>query len=168
MTVSNGKFYSQNGKRQILIADDEFINRELLGNVLEENYTVLFAENGKEALDIIKENKTTLSAVLLDIIMPVMTGTELLKILKSDPELENIPVIVLTSDQESEAAILDIGAADFIPKPYPRTAVIKARVRRTIELSEDRQIINMTERDVLTGLYNSEYFFRYAEQYRSR
>ena len=159
------KFYTVNGKRRVLVVDDEFINREILSNVLEESYDVILAENGAVALEQIKANRDTLSAVLLDIIMPVMTGLELLKILKSDPALSRIPVIVLTSDSDSEVASLDLGAADFIPKPYPRTAVILARVRKTIELSEDRQIIDLTERDALTGLYNREFFYRYAEQF---
>ena len=163
--MANEKFYTVNGKRRVLVVDDEFINREILSNVLEESYDVILAENGAAALETIKANRDTLSAVLLDIIMPVMTGLELLKTLKSDPALSRIPVIVLTSDSESEVASLDLGAADFIPKPYPRTAVILARVKRTIELSEDRQIINLTERDALTGLYNREFFYRYAEQF---
>ena len=56
------------------------------------------------------------------------------------------------------------GASDFIQKPYPETGVIAARVHRTIELSEDRQIIQSTERDPKTGLYNPEFFVSYAEQ----
>ncbi len=165
MLNSHEKFYTQNGKRQLLITDDEFINREILGNILEDDYSLLFAENGAEALEIIKEHRDTLSAVLLDIMMPVMNGLELLKTLKSDASLAPIPVIVLTSGQDSEVASLDLGAADFISKPYPRMEVIKARVRRIIELSEDRHILGLTERDPLTGLYNVEFFFRYAEQY---
>ncbi|MCR4805437.1 MAG: EAL domain-containing protein, partial [Clostridia bacterium] len=65
----------------------------------------------------------------------------------------------------TEIESLQLGAIDFIPKPYPPIGVIQARVLRTIELHEDRDIIQLTERDELTGLYNLEYFFRYAEQY---
>jgi diguanylate cyclase (GGDEF)-like protein len=60
---------------------------------------------------------------------------------------------------------LNIGASDFISKPYPRVEVILARIRRSIELSENRDLIRGTELDQLTGLYNREYFYRYAEQY---
>ena len=59
---------------------------------------------------------------------------------------------------------LELGAIDFIPKPYPVPGVIKARMRRIIELTEDRDIIESTERDSLTGLYNKEYFYSYAAQ----
>lgn len=165
MLKSHEKFHSVNGKRQVLVADDEFINRELLKAVLQDSYELLFAENGQEALDLMHTHQDTLSLLLLDLIMPVMSGIELLKVVKNDARLSKIPVIVISGDQESEVECLNLGASDFIPKPYPQPAVILARILRTIELSEDRQIINSTERDSLTGLYNHEYFYRYADQY---
>ena len=163
MLKSHEKFHSANGKRQVLVADDEFVNRELLGMILREDYELLFACDGQEALSKIREYQETLSLVLLDLMMPVMSGTEVLKVLREEPELRHIPVIILTGDQEAEVDSLSNGASDFIPKPYPKAEVIQARVLRTIELSEDRQIIQSTERDPLTGLYNREYFYRYAE-----
>ncbi|MBE6121114.1 MAG: EAL domain-containing protein [Erysipelotrichaceae bacterium] len=165
MFESHEKFHSSNGKRQILVVDDELINRELLSYALQENYEVFCAEDGKSALEMIREKKDVLSCVLLDLMMPVMSGQDLLKLIKSDPEIRHLPVIVMTADQNSEVECLNLGATDFIPKPYPNQGVILARLRRTIELSEDRQIIQVTERDSLTGLYNREYFYRYAEQY---
>ena len=165
MLKSHEKFHSANGRRLILIVDDERINRELLGAVLSTDYELIFAENGREALEKIRANKDQLSLVLLDLLMPVMSGTEVLREIQADPELQKIPVIVLTSDQNAEIRSLEFGAIDFIPKPYPQPGVILARARRTIELSEDRDIIQSTERDPLTGLYNREYFYRYAEQF---
>ena len=153
------------GKRQILVADDEFINREILENVLADEYNVLKAEDGEMAYEMIKKNRNTLSLILLDLIMPKLTGLELLARLGEDPELKGIPVIVLTSDQDSEVTSLKKGAYDFIPKPYPQPDVIKARISRSIELAEDRQIISSTERDELTGLFTIEYFYRYGNQF---
>ena len=153
------------GKRQILVADDEFINREILDNVLADEYVVLKAEDGEMAYEMIKKNRNTLSLILLDLIMPKLTGLELLARLGEDPELKGIPVIVLTSDQDSEVTSLKKGAYDFIPKPYPQPDVIKARISRSIELAEDRQIISSTERDELTGLFTIEYFYRYGNQF---
>ena len=155
----------ENGKRQLLVADDEFINREILENVLNDEYDVLKAEDGEMAYEMIKQNRNTLSLILLDLMMPKLSGLELLVRLNEDPELKGIPVIVLTSDQDSEVDSLKKGAFDFIPKPYPQPDVIKARVSRSIELAEDRQIISSTERDELTGLFNVEYFYRYGNQY---
>ena len=165
MLKSQETFQSVIVRRRILVVDDEALNRELLGAILEGDYEVLYAADGLEALQIIRENKDTLSLVLLDLMMPVLGGMEVLKRMKEDMELIHIPVIVLTADQDAEVESLNQGAIDFIPKPYPQAAVILARIVRTIELSEDRQIISSTERDPLTGLYNRDYFYRYAEQF---
>ena len=165
MLRSGEQLHAMTTKRQILVVDDESINREMLGMILEDQYEVFFAENGEEAMREIRARKETLSLVLLDILMPVMSGREVLKEMGADKELSRVPVIVLTADQEAEVECLNMGAADFIPKPYPAADVVKARVLRTIELSEDRETIKFTERDELTGLYNLEFFYRYVRQY---
>ncbi len=165
MLKSHEKFHSSNGKRLILAADDELINRELLGMVLENEYEVIYAADGQETLDQVEKHREDLSLVLLDLMMPVKPGLEVLKEMKADPALRHIPVIVLTADQNAEIESLAIGAIDYIPKPYPQPGIILARILRAIELSEDREIIQQTERDPLTGLYNREYFYRYAEQF---
>ena len=165
MPKNHKKFHSTNGLRRILIVDDEMVNREILGAMLQDEYELLFACDGAEALRVMRENKDTLSLVLLDILMPVMSGKEVLKAVREDDAISHIPVIVITSEQDAEVESLKLGAIDFLPKPYPAVDVVKARVLRTIELSEDRDIIRSTERDALTGLYNREYFYRYAEQY---
>lgn len=155
-------FIFENEKRLILIAEDEYVNREILGQILMNEYDIIFAEDGVKAYELMKENEDKLSLVLLDLIMPNMDGIELLKKVQNDSKLSNIPIIVMTSDSLSEEKSLSLGAADFIPKPYPRETVIKARIKRTIVLYEDRKIINYTERDPLTRLYNKEYFYQYA------
>ena len=165
MLKSHVKFHSANGKRQIMIADDEMINREILRAILESDYEVIFAEDGAQALQKTWDNRDTLSLVLLDLMMPAVPGMEVLRKMKENPETAHIPVIVMTSDQTAEVECLGLGAIDFISKPYPQAGVVAARVLRTIELSEDRDIIQSTERDPLTGLYNKEFFYRYAEQY---
>ena len=165
MPDTHAKFHSVDGRRRVLVVEDEEINREILGAILEESYEVVFATDGDEALERVEENKGLLSVILLDLIMPRMPGQEVLRQLKASPETRDIPVIVASADQSQEIQCLDAGATDFIQKPYPDAGVILARVRRTIELSEDRQIIQSTERDPLTGLYNREFFYSYAEQY---
>lgn len=152
-------------KRTVLIVDDETINREILGMLLSSDYDVLYAENGREAMEKILEYSETLSLVLLDLLMPEVSGMEVLKEMKETPAISKIPVIVMTADYDSEVVSLDLGALDFISKPYPPQNVILARIRRIIELSEDRQIIRQTERDGLTGLYNLDYFYNYAEKF---
>ncbi len=165
MPESHLKFHSANGKRRILIVEDERINREMLEMILGETYDIVFAETGAQALDTVRDQSDTLSLILLDLNLPDMHGLDVLRSLKADPVAARLPVIVMTAEKDAEVESLTIGAIDFIPKPYPQPRVIQARVLRTIELSEDRDIIRLTERDQLTGLYNREYFYRYAAQY---
>ena len=165
MPKDTTSFLSVTGKRRILIVDDEAINREILASMLEDEYDLLFAEDGEQAMEHIWANRDTISLVLLDLLMPNMPGQEVLRRMKASPEVRDIPVIVVTADFSQEIVCLDAGASDFIQKPYPNPGVVRARIRRTIELSEDRQIIQSTERDPLTGLYNLEFFYSYAEQF---
>ena len=153
------------GKRQILIVEDEFVNREILTAYLEPEYEVICAETGEKAREIIRVRFDSLSLILLDLILPDAHGLDILRWIRDDAHYAKIPVIVMTSDKESEVESLNIGAVDFISKPYPMPKVIQARARRVIELTETRDVIRETERDHLTGLYNREYFYLYAEQY---
>ncbi|MBR1444844.1 MAG: response regulator, partial [Firmicutes bacterium] len=151
-------------KRRVLIVDDEPINREIMGAFLSGSYDVIYAENGEEAISLMKENSETISIVILDLLMPVMDGYEVLKIRNSDDKLKKIPVIVLTSEKSSEIESLKLGASDFITKPYDMPEVIIARVQRIIELFEDRNIINSVNEDELTGLFTKDFFIQYALQ----
>ena len=151
-------------QRQVLVVDDQEINRDVLGLILEDNYEVIYAENGREALDKIKENLESLSLVMLDLIMPEMDGFEVLETMRDDEEMKNIPVIVLTAEKEAELKALQLGAADFITKPFDVHEIVLARVARIVELSEGRQLISAAEYDKLTMLYNRNFFFEYANR----
>lgn len=151
-------------KRTVLIVEDEFINREILASYLEENYDVLKANNGLEALHLIHESLIPISLILLDINMPIMNGFAFLQEIKKEEKYKKIPVIVLTGEKDSELESLNLGAVDFISKPYNMKEIILARVRRSIELSEDRMIIQAAERDERTGVYNSHIFAEYVNK----
>ncbi len=151
-------------RRHILIVDDEIINREILGNLLSKDYEVHFAENGKEALDTLLLREHIYSLILLDLLMPVMDGFELLDIIKKDEKLRSIPIIVMTSEKDAEVKSIKLGAADFITKPYDMPEVILARCQRIIELQEDKSIIHAAEKDHLTGLYTKDFFTEYIKQ----
>ena len=155
-------------ERTILIVDDEAINREILGNIVQSEYKVIYAENGKEALEKIHSMGTAISLVLLDLLMPVMDGNEVLKTMNEEGLIIDIPVIVLTSEKSSEIESLKAGAADFLTKPYDSPEVILARVRHSIQLFENSRIIHATEFDKLTLLYTPEFFFEYASQFDQR
>ena len=158
----------QDFKRTVLIVDDEALNRELLGNIIETEYKVIFASDGKEALEKIHTYGDNLSLVLLDLLMPVLDGYEVLKTMKEEGSITDIPVIVLTSEKSSEIESLKLGAADFLTKPYDLPEVILARVRHSIQLFENSKIIHATEFDKLTLLYSPEFFFEYASQFDQR
>ncbi|MCR4953246.1 MAG: EAL domain-containing response regulator [Treponema sp.] len=155
-------------ERTILVVDDEPINREILGNIIQTEYKVIFAADGKEALEIIHSEKSTISLVLLDLLMPVMDGNAVLKAMNEDGSITDIPVIVLTSEKSSEIQSLKLGAADFLTKPYDLPEVILARVRHSIQLFENSKIIHVTEFDKLTLLYSPDFFFEYASQFDQR
>ena len=150
--------------QMILVVDDQEINRDLLCDILEENYELIYAENGKEALEQMRANIDELSIVLLDLRMPVMNGMEVLEIVRNDERLRQIPIIVLTADKNAELQALQMGALDFITKPFDMREVIQARVSRIIELSEGRQLISAAEHDELTMLYNRNFFLEYANR----
>ena len=155
-------------ERTILIVDDESINRELLGNIIQSEYKVIYAADGKEALEKIHSKGNTISLVLLDLLMPVMNGNEVLKTMNDEGIINEIPVIVLTSEKSSEIESLKLGAADFLTKPYDLPEVILARVRHSIQLFENSKIIHATEFDKLTLLYSPDFFFEYASQFDQR
>ncbi|QUC68194.1 putative bifunctional diguanylate cyclase/phosphodiesterase [Aristaeella hokkaidonensis] len=168
MAENQTSFRPSEEKRRILLVDDEVINQEILQMMLRDTYEVVPALTGKEALDILHEQYEILNLVLLDLNLPDIHGLEVLWEMKNDSRYARIPVIVMTADSDAEVECLTLGAIDFIPKPYPRQEVVLARVRRTIELSEDRDILHWTERDRLTGLYNKDFFCRYAVQLDAR
>ena len=148
----------------VLVVDDQEINRDSLGFILEDDYEVLYAENGQEALEQMRAHANSMSLVLLDLIMPVMNGFEVMEIVRDDEQLSHIPIIVLTAEKSAELRALQLGAADFITKPFDMPEVILARVGRIIELSEGRQLISAAEHDRLTMLYSRNFFFEYANR----
>lgn len=150
--------------RKVLIVDDEFIEREMLGAMLNDLYEIGYAGNGREALDMISSEKATLSLIILDLHMPELDGYSVLEAIRADNEMRRIPVIVLTSEKEAEVKSLQLGAADFITKPYEMPDVVRARVQHAIELAENTVIIHETERDELTGLFHKEFFFEYGKR----
>lgn len=152
-------------KRRVLVVDDEMINREILANMLDSQYDVVCAGNGREALDVLGESGKKFSLILLDLMMPVLGGEEVLRRCKSDPKLSSIPIIVLTQDEDAEVSSIKAGADDFIKKPYNMPEVILARCERIIDLYEKKTLIDSAETDPLTGLYSADFFFEYIRQF---
>ncbi len=150
-------------QRKILVVEDNMINREMLCDMLSSAYEVLDAENGQEALDVLKKYGEEISLILLDIVMPVMDGYTFLSHMRLDPSYSAIPVIVTTqSDSEAdEVAALSHGATDFVSKPY-KPQIILHRVASIIHLRETAAVMQRVQYDRLTGLYSKEFFYHSA------
>jgi response regulator RpfG family c-di-GMP phosphodiesterase len=127
-------------KQTILIVDDEPGNIEILSETLGDNYEVLFAVSGKEALEIAKRQIPDM--IILDIIMPAMSGYEVLRNLKLNQSLKEIPIIFITAlnQEDQETRGLTLGAVDYISKPF-NIAIVKLRVKTQMELKLQRDIL---------------------------
>ncbi len=139
---------SEKSKPKILIVDDVPENVDLIEAYLSlEPYDVITANSGKEAIQKLKEDK--LDMILLDVMMPEISGYDVCKIVKSDPETQFIPVLMLTALSELEDRIkgIDAGADDFLTKPINRLE-LKTRVKSLLRVKcmHDRLV---AERDSL-------------------
>ncbi|WAF87851.1 two-component system response regulator [Metapseudomonas otitidis] len=124
---------SPDPRQCLLLVDDEPTNLQVLRHILQDDYRLLFAKDGPKALELAGRERPAL--VLLDVMMPGMTGHEVCQQLKSDPATREIPVIFVTAlaDTEDEAKGFEVGAVDYITKPVS-PAIVKARVRTHLSL----------------------------------
>ncbi len=116
---------------KVLVVDDDMINRKLLGAMLKKHPNIgeiVEASDGQEAVTLLRD-LGDIDMVLLDIIMPIMDGIAVLQIMNADPKLQNIPVIVLTTDESKKTEALNSGANDFIAKPV-RENDIMSKIER--------------------------------------
>jgi diguanylate cyclase (GGDEF)-like protein len=146
------------GKQTVLIVDDTPANIEILSEVLSNEYEVLFATSGQDALNIAFDQNVDL--ILLDIVMPDMDGYEVCARLKKDSRTRTVPIIFVTAmdQEEDETKGLDVGAIDYLPKPI-RPPIVKARVRNHLELKRYRDFLeNLSSTDGLTGISNRRRF----------
>lgn len=150
-------------KNKMLIADDLDINRDLLKEMFKNDFDILEAEDGKACIDLVKKYGKQIHILLLDIQMPIMTGLEVLEYRKTDPVFLEIPVIVITINDEirDQMASFQLGATDYITKPFIREIVIYrinnvlSSKKRVEEIAKEKENLQMkTELDLMTGLYN--------------
>ena len=118
----------------ILIVDDVDINREILCEMFQD-YNTIQAANGREALDVIASKHEEISVVLLDIVMPVMNGVEVLEEMKRRNWIDSIPVLLITGEATTqiERDAYRLGASDIIKKPFD-AYIVKQRTKNVIEL----------------------------------
>ena len=127
-------------RSKILIVDDDEINRELLEDILMDDYEIRMAENGKEALEILQREHQELVAMMLDLHMPVMNGLQVLEALKVYPWGSQLAIIVITSENTSkiEKKCFELGVADFIHRPFD-DILVKKRVNNIVSLYQYQQ-----------------------------
>lgn len=147
-------------KRTLLVVEDNEVNRELLVDILQEKYQVLSVCNGQEGMDVLRKKGQSISAILLDIQMPVMNGYEFLEHIGQNSVYSKIPVIVTTvlDSSEDEKKCLELGASDFIVKPY-NPLIVQLRVENVIRLRECDGIISELEMDALTGFKTRKAYY---------
>lgn len=144
-------------KNTILLVDDEEVGKQRLRDVITDDYEVLDASDGQEALDILAVNIDKVAVIVLDLIMPVMDGFQFMDEFRKHQEYDNIPVIVATSNEDwhSEQKCLEAGVWDFVMKPY-NPVLLQFRIKNAI----DKSRMIMAERDAVTGLYTKFKFYR--------
>ena len=146
-------------RERILVVDDSLENTQLLAQALVENYEILVANSGKEALSIVQQIPTP-DIILLDLSMPDMSGYEVCKQIQLEESTMAIPIIFLTtlSDAENKAYGLQSGAVDFISKPFDLSS-IEEKIKNHLALKHYREILNITtDTDALTQIPNRRRF----------
>lgn len=144
-------------KNTILLVDDEEVGKQRLKDVITDDFEVLDASNGQEALEVLAVNINKVAVIVLDLIMPVMDGFQFMDEFRKHQEYDNIPVIVATANEDwhSEQKCLEAGVWDFVMKPY-NPVLLQFRIKNAI----DKSRMIMSERDAVTGIYTKFKFYR--------
>lgn len=150
-------------QKTVLVVDDSAMNRSILCEILCPEYKIVEAENGVQALKMLKNAKSKVDAIILDIITPEMGGYEFMECMKKDKRFAQIPVIILTekADRASERKALENGAWDFVSKPYD-AEIVKLRLKNVIARSQVsllKELNHVMNYDPLTGVYSKNKFF---------
>lgn len=161
--------------RTILIIDDNDIQRKLISGILNKKYKTIEAENGSVGLNMAIKHSKEISLILLDLTMPIMNGCEFLEKASKNFLFNNIPIIVLTSDDQVSYLYkaLELGANDILPKPFDSKKLLDKVSRiihsyQLLKVTQDQNYFNLTakqlayanEIDRLTGLFSKEAFMK--------
>ena len=141
----------------LLVIDDAKDNRALLFEILADNYKVILAKDGAQGIELTKKHLP--DVILLDVIMPEMDGYQVIKLLKKDEETMHIPVIFISSmsTTDDEERGFQLGAVDYITKPF-HPAIVKARIKNHFrECYQKKLLAELALVDGLTGIYNRRF-----------
>ena len=137
-------------RQQILIVDDSEMNRAILTEILRKDYRILEAENGEECIRILEQYGTDISLILLDLVMLKMDGFEVLSVMNRRQWIEDIPVIMISSEDSSQfiQKAYEYGVSDYIARPFD-ARVVYQRVFNTIKLyAKQRRLLNLVTAQV--------------------
>ena len=143
--AGDGESAISSKKLNVLIVDDSQLNREILSSMLGDQFGIMEASSGEECLELLKQYGTGISIVLLDILMPGMSGFDVLRYMNSDHWIDDIPVIMISSDYTAESVreAYDLGVTDYIRRPFD-SKIVFHRVFNTIKLySKQRRLVHL-------------------------
>lgn len=143
--AGDGESAISSNKLNVLIVDDSQLNREILSSMLGDQFGIMEASSGEECLELLKQYGTGISIVLLDIIMPGMSGFDVLRYMNSDHWIDDIPVIMISSDYTAESVreAYDLGVTDYIRRPFD-SKIVFHRVFNTIKLySKQHRLVRL-------------------------
>ena len=161
-------------KPAILLVDDSMMNRMMLTSILGEDYRILEAGNGKQCLELLRAKAGQIALVLLDINMPVMDGFEVLRTMNTNHTIEDVPVIMISSDDSEEVIrkAYELGASDYVSRPFDAKIVYRrvvntiklyAKQRRLVQMVSDQIRAREKNTDVLVGVLSQIVEFRNGE-----
>lgn len=147
-------------REQILVVDDSEMNREILKDILSEDYDIVEAEDGVQAIEIMQEHRRELSVVLLDMVMPRMDGLEVLERMNENHWLADLPVIIISAETDANVvhSSYEQGASDYIVRPFDAVIVrhrtantikLYARQRKIEELMSEQFTKNAAQNDIM-------------------
>lgn len=161
-------------KQQLLIVDDSEINREILTEMLKDDYRILTAENGEEGIFVMKEHENDIALVLLDIMMPGLNGFDVLNLMNVNHWIEDIPVIIISSENSNDYVrkAYELGASDYVSRPFDARTVYQrvyniiklyAKQKRLLSLVKDQIYENEKNNQMMIGILSHIVEFRNGE-----
>ena len=145
-------------KQQILLVDDSEINREILTEILKDDYRILQAENGEEGIRILQEHENDIALVLLDILMPGLNGFDVLNLMNVNHWIEDIPVIIISAENSSDYVrkAYELGASDYVNRPFDSKTVYQ-RVYNIIKLyAKQKRLLSLVKDQIYENEKNNQ------------
>mgnify|MGYP000280774041 FL=1 len=145
-------------KQQLLIVDDSEINREILTEILKDDYRILQAENGEEGIRILQEHENDIALVLLDILMPGLNGFDVLNLMNINHWIEDIPVIIISAENSGDYVrkAYELGASDYVNCPFDSKTVYQ-RVYNIIKLyAKQKRLLSLVKDQIYENEKNNQ------------